>query len=287
MLHQRAVERLREVLSDPIALRERIAAGRAAATLGGPAGPPALESFLASLDELLETSPDILSGGERGSPFEPLAVKSLEVTRRTVRTRPANPFAISFPQGMIWGLLGCTAAFGVSLVTEREHGTLTRLRTAPLAPWQILGGKAVACFVTSQLLIATVLLLGITIFDVRPQSASLLVLAMVCSGVCFVGIMMCLSVLGRTERAATGIAWATLLLLAMIGGGMIPLFIMPAWMRQLSHASPVKWSILSFEGAIWRGFSIGEMLVPCAILVGVGLAAFLLGLRAFRWSEGS
>jgi ABC-2 type transport system permease protein len=58
---------------------------------------------------------------------------------------------------------------------------------------------------------------------------------------------------------------------------MVPLLVMPPWMQALSIISPVRWSILALEGAIWRGFSWAELLPPCAVLLGVGTAAFFLG----------
>jgi ABC-2 type transport system permease protein len=58
---------------------------------------------------------------------------------------------------------------------------------------------------------------------------------------------------------------------------MIPLAFMPSFMVPLSQASPVKWSILALEGAIWRGFTLTEMLLPCAILVGIGAVCLALG----------
>jgi ABC-2 type transport system permease protein len=70
--------------------------------------------------------------------------------------------------------------------------------------------------------------------------------------------------------------------MSMIGGAMIPLFAMPPWLGHLSVISPVRWAILAFEGATWRAFTYGEMLVPCAVLLGVGLAAFALGTRLVR-----
>ena len=36
-------------------------------------------------------------------------------------------------------------------------------------------------------------------------------------------------------------------------------------------------SILALEGAVWRNFSVVEMLVPCGVLVGIGAATFSLG----------
>ena len=62
---------------------------------------------------------------------------------------------------------------------------------------------------------------------------------------------------------------------------------MPSWMQALSHVSPVKWAILAMEGAVWRGFSFNEMLLPCGILVGVGLLCFAIGVRAFGWTQES
>ena len=67
--------------------------------------------------------------------------------------------------------------------------------------------------------------------------------------------------------------------MSMIGGGMIPLFVMPPWLVSLSAISPVKWAILALEGATWRGFGAGDMLLPCLVLIAVGLTAFLVGTR--------
>jgi ABC-2 type transport system permease protein len=126
------------------------------------------------------------------------------------------------------------------------------------------------------------LAVGVAFFGVRPSSPLLLALPLVSAAVAFVGIMMLVAALGRTEQAASGAGWAVLLVMAMLGGGMVPLFVMPSWMLVASNVSPAKWAILSLEGALWRGFSPAEMALPCMILLGVGLVCFTLGARAFR-----
>jgi ABC-2 type transport system permease protein len=63
---------------------------------------------------------------------------------------------------------------------------------------------------------------------------------------------------------------------------MIPLAMMPSWITPFSYASPVRWAILSYEGAIWRNFSLAEMALPCTILVAIGLVAFVIGARRFQ-----
>ncbi len=198
---------------------------------------------------------------------------------------PKTSYDITFPQGIIWGLLSCAAGFGISMVSERTGGTLVRLRMGPLSARHILGGKALACFITCMSISTLLFVFGRVVFNVRPDSILLLAVAIFCSAICFVGIMMLISVLGRTEQAAGSIGWGILSIMAMIGGGMVPLMFMPPFFRTLSHISPIKWSIYAMEGAIWRGFSAGEMIVPCAILVGFGVVCFAIGTRWFRWTE--
>lgn len=156
---------------------------------------------------------------------------------------------------------------------------------APIDRAHILAGKALACFTTTLTVSIGLFVFGIAVFGIRPDSFAILFLAVVSSSFAFVGIMMFLSVLGRTEQAAGGISWAVLLIMAMLGGGMVPLFFMPSWMRTVGHFSPVKWAILAMEGAIWRHFSLAEMILPCGILVAVGIFCFFIGVRAFCWSQ--
>ena len=110
-------------------------------------------------------------------------------------------------------------------------------------------------------------------------------LGVLSAAACFTGLMMLIATLGRTEQAVAGAGWAILLVMSMTGGGMVPLFAMPGFMQTASHLSPVKWAVLGFEGAIWRGFGWGEMLVPCAVLVTVGVIAFVIGERNLRRME--
>jgi ABC-2 type transport system permease protein len=48
-------------------------------------------------------------------------------------------------------------------------------------------------------------------------------------------------------------------------------------MARLSDVSPVKWSVLALEGAIWRGFAAPDMLLPAGVLIAVGTFAFAAG----------
>jgi len=218
-------------------------------------------------------------GGGGGEPWQPIKITSTAVSRE--RRGPENAFDVTFPQGIVWGLIGCVMTFGISLVTERTHGTLVRLRMAPLTRAQILGGKALACFAT--IMLVEVILLAVAFgFGVRPSSLPMLALAGVSAAVCFVGFMMLVATLGKTEQTASGAGWAILMPMSMLGGAMVPQFVMPQWMQTAGMISPIRWVILAIEGGIWRQFTLSEMLLPCAILVGVGVVCFAAGTRGLR-----
>jgi ABC-2 type transport system permease protein len=127
--------------------------------------------------------------------------------------------------------------------------------------------------------LAVLLALGVVAFGVRPVSWPALLAAVVCVAAAFVGIILLLASTLKTEHAVGGIGPAVMMPLFLLGGAMIPLMVMPPWMLAASRISPVTWAILAFEGAIWRGFGPLEMLLPCGILLAVGVVTFVIGAR--------
>ena len=224
------------------------------------------------------------TGGNQGFFGPPLEIEQTEV--QAERPGPTNSYATSFAQAMLWTLIGGSVSFSMSIAIERSRGTLMRLLVAPVTARHLLAAKGLACLCATLFTSSALITLGITVFDVRPTSYPLLALALLCGSICFCGIMMALSVIGGTEQAAAGIGWGLSLPLSMLGGGMVPLFLMPEWMQRLANISPMKWTLMAYEGAIWRGFTLNEMLLPCTVLVAIGVVAFTLGARRLRWDTG-
>lgn len=225
-------------------------------------------------------------GGRRVLPEMRLVeFESLDVVRSDPRaavlTQIRSAWDISFPQAMLWGILGCVAGFAISIVRERTQGTWVRLRLAPVSLSTIIAGKTWACFLAVLGVIVLLTAVGVAV-GMRPRNPAQLAVAALANAVCFVGLMMLMSSVGRTEEAVSGGTWGVNLFMSMFGGGMVPLAFLPTFMQTASNFSPVKWGILALEGAIWRGFTWGEMLTPCAILVAIGVVGFVLGTRALR-----
>lgn len=282
-----------QALSDPAKLRSQVRSARK--RLGdGASLPPAMRESLGTLltaaDALSLVMPaaatGAASGGSTQTPiFQPVSVSVTEVRPQidaSAKTYPTNAYAFSFPQGIIWGIMGCTIGFGISLVVERQHGTLARLQLAPMPRIYVLLGKGLACFITTAGVCVMLLLIASLVFSVRFNSVPMLAMAVVCVSIAFVGLMMLTACGGSTESATSGIGWSVMMVFALLGGAAVPLFVMPGWVRDLSDISPVKWSIIALEGAIWRGFTMQQMLLPCGILLAVGIGGFTIGGLLFQ-----
>jgi ABC-2 type transport system permease protein len=242
----------------------------------------ALKTLLRSYDSFAAVMDDEVF--QKDSPFGAGKPEVHEIAAQG-QTKPASGFEISFPQSISWGIFGCVSAFAMSLVTERVLGTYLRLRVAPITRAEILGGKGLACFLSCCLICVFLLALGRVVFGVRVLDPLKLTVAIVASSACFVGLMMFASVLGRTERAVAGSVWAVLMPLAMLGGSMVPQIAMPNWMLTAGSVSPVKWTIVSLEGAIWRDLPWINLLEASGILIGMGAVFYAIGLAVLLKSD--
>ncbi|MCC6672015.1 MAG: ABC transporter permease [Planctomycetes bacterium] len=282
LLTQAVFEGMAARMADPAAARAeaRSAAERLTADQGMNGVQRAMfQAFFAALDRFLADLPQ--SGvGDGGMPFAGPRIAREALARDG--QRPRSTWEITFPQAMLWGVLGLLITFAVSMVREREEGTLLRLRIAPLRMSQILAGKGLAYAVGAGAVVLLILGLAVALFGLRVASVPMLAAALACTVAAFTGLMLLFSTMGRTVPAVSGAASAFMVIASMLGGGMIPLFLMPAWMQALGSVSPVKWAILALEGALWREFDLAEMAAPCAVLLAIGLLSGIAGVRLLR-----
>ena len=214
------------------------------------------------------TSPD---------PFLALPIQIQSSTLASDSTEPPSTYAVTFPQGLAWGFVGCIGAFGAGMAEERRRGTFMRLLLAPCTIFSVLAGKSLACFTACVTMSVFMLLVATLGFHVSVQNWPMLALSIAACSFAFSGFTMALSGLFKSEGSARSAGNAIVLVLVMIGGGTIPLAFMPPFLRAASQGSPFSWAILAIEGAVWRGFAFTEMLAPLGILLFIGALGLVLG----------
>ena len=252
-----------------------VAAGESFMNSVNPAGPadPANPAATGVAPEGAAPSAD----GAAAAAWSPVDVQIAELPPRA--GRPRSSFDVTFPQGLVWGLAGCITAFAASIVTERSRGTLARLRLAPIGPAQLVAGKGLACFAAA--LVVQALLIGLAVVGFGSSIAQPLMLAVACvaGAFAFSGLAMLLAGFCRTEAEANGAGRGAILILALIGGGSIPLFFMPPVLRTLSFGSPFRWVVAAVEGPFWRDTPVSDQIVPLVVLLAIGALGFLAGMR--------
>ena len=244
---------------------------------------PRLKEQLAGLLRSWESAEKTLSTSDDRPPSDPSMAS--ESSRFKDYSLLHQIFPVTFPQGVVWAMLFSAAFFATSLVSERSDGTLQRLRMAPLTRLQLLMGKGLACMMNGLSASLTLLAVGILFFEIRPDSYTLLIIGLLATALCFSGMMMLLASLSKTPAAAEGIALSVLLIMAMLGGAMVPEVVMPPFAKTISNYVPVKWAIMAMEGPIRRDFSLSEMLPFYLKLAISGMACYIAGVCVFRRTE--
>lgn len=291
ILQQAAFRQMSDTMSEPQNLKKQLDTARAA--LRGTSGEnqrlmnqmfTSLDAFSTSLQAARQVQAEGTEPKAVGTAFTPVTIKTTKLS--AARGITINAYAISFPQGIIWGIMGCAMGFAASLAAERTKGTFMRLCVAPQSPRKVLLAKGLATGIVTLAVIVAMMALGVGIFGIVIPSYATLAVSVAAVTFAFVGIMMFAATVGRTEAATSRAGWAIMMVMAMLGGAAVPLFVMPDIVQKLSHISPVRWAILALEGAIWRGWGVGDMLLPLGVLVAIGLvggwAGFVLISRETR-----
>ncbi len=209
----------------------------------------------------------------QGNAFAPVRLRVDRV--QELRASPPSTFAITFPQGAVWGLAGCVMAFASAYAAERSRGTLARMHLAPVGRHAILLGKSIACLVAALAMQVMLVAIAWAAFGVRPVDPAALGVALLMTSVAFTGIAMLIAALFRSDDAAQGAGRALVLVMAIIGGGSIPLVFMPDMLRRFSGVSPFRWAVSAIEAPLWRGTPWADQWPALLVLLGIGVGCAL------------
>jgi ABC-type multidrug transport system permease subunit len=175
---------------------------------------------------------------------------------------------------------------GWIFVTERRQGTLKRLRAAPVTRGQVLLGKLLPCFALSVGQGIFLLLAGRLVFGMRfgPDSWTLaqqllcLVPVVLCTSLAAMGLALLVAALAKTEMQVALYGAVPVLILALIGGCVLPREMMPEQAQMFTFLAPQGWALDAYRELLGPDGSYIPNLVivrhACYALIGFG-AAFL------------
>ncbi len=176
------------------------------------------------------------------------------------------------------------ATMASSIMQERRDGTFRRLLTTPVSKAALLLGKLLPYYAVTLLQVAFLFAVGVFVFgmSVGPHPLGLVVVTLALSA-CAVSLGLLIATLAKTEGGVNGLASIVVLVLAALGGCMVPPVFMPDFMVKLARVTPDGWALLGYQDVMVRGLDVGATLPTFAALMGFAAMFFLVGVSRFRF----
>jgi len=174
-------------------------------------------------------------------------------------------------------MLVCAMMTSISIVREKEMGTMEVLLVSPLKPFRIIIAKTIPYLLVSILNIATILLLSVYVLDV-PVLGNLFLL--VGESILFTITSLSLGILisnsAKTQQTAQFTSMMSLFLPTLLFSGFLfPVENMPLPLQIISNVVPAKWYYIIVKAVMIKG--LGFMAVWKETLILVVMTLILLG----------
>ncbi|MBI3138908.1 MAG: ABC transporter permease [Sphingobacteriales bacterium] len=175
-------------------------------------------------------------------------------------------------------LLVCTMMTAITIVREKEMGTMEVMLVSPMKPFRIVLAKAVPYLLLSSVNIASILLLSKYVLDV-PINGSLLLL--IGESFLFTLVSLALGLLissgAESQQTAMFISLVGMFLpTVMLSGFMFPVENMPLPLRTVSNIVPAKWYYIIVKSVMIKGTGLHTVWKETLVLA--GMLVFFLGL---------
>jgi ABC-2 type transport system permease protein len=200
----------------------------------------------------------------------------------------------SVPAWMVFAMFFIAIPLSNTLIVERQQRTLSRLLTMNASPFLLLAGKFIPFFFVNLIQVVLMILVGyflVPLFggDQLTLGNSPAALFLMACAVSFaaVGFALFIANLARTTEQATIFAAVSNIILAAIGGVMVPRFIMPPAMQELSLISPLAWGLEGFLDVFLRQGGVADILPEMLALCVFGLIMTVLSMGLVRHHSGS
>lgn len=181
-------------------------------------------------------------------------------------------------------MLICAMMTSISIVREKETGTMEILLVSPMKPLYIILAKAVPYFVLSFVNLITILLLSVFVLHVPVAGSLFWLLAVSCIFI-FVALALGLliSTLTNTQVAAMLASGLILMMPSIYLSGMIfPIESMPLVLQIIADFLPVRWYIQAVRKLMIEGVDISMVLTEVGILIAMAVVLITISFKMFK-----
>jgi ABC-2 type transport system permease protein len=181
-------------------------------------------------------------------------------------------------------MLICVMMTAISIVREKESGTMEVLLVSPFKPIMVIISKAVPYLLLSTLNVTSILLLSVFLLDLPVNGSLLLFYA---ESMLFIitslSLGIFISIKADTQQAAMLISLMGMLLPTLLFSGfMFPIENMPVPLQLISNIVPAKWYYIIVKSIMIKGLGFSFIWKETLVLLGITIFLLIISLKNFK-----
>jgi len=180
-------------------------------------------------------------------------------------------------------LIVTTNLTAISIIKEKEIGTMEQLLVTPIKPSELIVGKLIPFTLIGFIDVIFILIIGYLIFHI-PVKGSLVLLMVLSLFYLFstLGLGIVISTIVQTQEQSMIITFLIVLTMNVLSGIIFPIANMPQIIQYLSYLMPIRYFAIIVRGILLRGIGI-EILWPQVLaLILLGILTLALSINRLR-----
>lgn len=208
-----------------------------------------------------------------------------------------QPTLFSIPSWIVFGIYFIVLPISITLINERQNGTLVRIKTYPISTTGYFINKAMSYSILSVLQFILLSIVGLFIIPFILNEPPLMIiqfgwysLAGIGVVISAIGFAFLLASLVNSFDQAIVLGGGVNIILAALSGFMVPIDVMPDAMKTIATFSPMYWSSElireSLKGGNWQSMLInfGLLSVFFVVCFSTALVVFNRKSRKLLWN---
>ncbi len=185
--------------------------------------------------------------------------------------------------GMLLMLI-CAMMTSISIVREKERGTMEVLLVSPVRPLMVIIAKAVPYLVLAFAILITILLMARFVLGVPLQGSLFWILAVSTLYILLaLSLGLLISSVAQTQLVALLLSAMVLLMpVVMLSGMLFPVESMPTILQWISAIVPPRYYIEAMRKLMIMGVGIGDVAREVAVLSGMTIVLLAIALKKFN-----
>jgi len=171
----------------------------------------------------------------------------------------------------------------LSVVREREIGTMAQILVSPLSPLEFLCGKTIPFILISLVDVALITLMGVFWFEIPFQgSVGVLFIGTLAFLLSSVGLGLLISTTCSTQQQAVMAGTFVLTPAILLSGLIFPIANMAVIFQYITYVNPLRYFIVIVQGVFLGGRSLTALWPQMAAMAGLGVVFLGLSIIRFR-----